>query len=359
MTLIGPASHSYFSQRLRLHYADWGNEDKPPLILLHGGKDHCRNWDWTAEALRDPSILVQMTPPAVMMATALTLTNFSRTQELTACYSIGVGLPQIMVILISLVFMLSCFTLVLQDRIVPPFYQKQLKYYWVDMKKKADFFLDVSQDKIWYRSGNFIFNLRHFNAQTNTITGMSVYSFDEEFQLLQVTHADSATFEDKQWKMKDGQVTVFMGDDLYPMTKSFEEKSLKIKETPKEFLDIEREVEGFRLKELYRYIKKIEKTGMDTKNYLIKFHYRISLSFIPMIMAFLAVPFSVGMRRSGGIARELGIGFGVTIFYWLFYSVGLSLGKSGALSPWMGAWMPSFIFGTAGAVLFWRKLRQA
>ena len=53
MTLNGPASHSYFSQRLKLHYADWGNEGKPPLILLHGGRDHCRNWDWTAQALRD------------------------------------------------------------------------------------------------------------------------------------------------------------------------------------------------------------------------------------------------------------------------------------------------------------------
>src|SRR5262249_52357172 len=25
----------------------------PPLVLLHGGRDHCRNWDWTAAALRD------------------------------------------------------------------------------------------------------------------------------------------------------------------------------------------------------------------------------------------------------------------------------------------------------------------
>lgn len=48
-----PASHSYISQRLKLHYADWGNPDAPPLLLLHGGRDHCRNWDWTAEALRD------------------------------------------------------------------------------------------------------------------------------------------------------------------------------------------------------------------------------------------------------------------------------------------------------------------
>jgi pimeloyl-ACP methyl ester carboxylesterase len=49
----GPTSHTYFSQRLRLHYVDWGNAARPPLILLHGGRDHCRNWDWTAAALRD------------------------------------------------------------------------------------------------------------------------------------------------------------------------------------------------------------------------------------------------------------------------------------------------------------------
>ncbi len=49
----GPTSHIYFSQRLRLHYVDWGNRDAPPLLLVHGGRDHCRNWDWVAEALRD------------------------------------------------------------------------------------------------------------------------------------------------------------------------------------------------------------------------------------------------------------------------------------------------------------------
>jgi pimeloyl-ACP methyl ester carboxylesterase len=49
----GPTSHFYFSQRLRLHYVDWGNEAAAPLVLLHGGRDHCRNWDWVAQRLRD------------------------------------------------------------------------------------------------------------------------------------------------------------------------------------------------------------------------------------------------------------------------------------------------------------------
>ena len=50
---LGPTSRTFFSQRLRLHYVDWGNPDAPPLLLLHGGRDHCRNWDWVAEALRN------------------------------------------------------------------------------------------------------------------------------------------------------------------------------------------------------------------------------------------------------------------------------------------------------------------
>lgn len=48
----GPTSRVFFSQRLRLHYVDWGNPDAPPLLLLHGGRDHCRNWDWVAQDLR-------------------------------------------------------------------------------------------------------------------------------------------------------------------------------------------------------------------------------------------------------------------------------------------------------------------
>jgi len=48
---FGPTSKFYYSQRLRLHYVDWGNPEAPPLLLVHGGRDHCRNWDWVAREL--------------------------------------------------------------------------------------------------------------------------------------------------------------------------------------------------------------------------------------------------------------------------------------------------------------------
>lgn len=49
---MGPTSNSYISQRIKLQYVDWGNPDAPPLLLIHGGRDHCRNWDWVAQELR-------------------------------------------------------------------------------------------------------------------------------------------------------------------------------------------------------------------------------------------------------------------------------------------------------------------
>ncbi|NOJ39336.1 alpha/beta fold hydrolase [Bradyrhizobium australiense] len=47
-----PEHRFYDSQGLRLHYVDWGNETAPPLILIHGGLDHCRSWDAIAQALQ-------------------------------------------------------------------------------------------------------------------------------------------------------------------------------------------------------------------------------------------------------------------------------------------------------------------
>ena len=48
-----PISHYYYSHRLKLQFWDWGTERKQYLILVHGGLDHARNWDWVARSLRE------------------------------------------------------------------------------------------------------------------------------------------------------------------------------------------------------------------------------------------------------------------------------------------------------------------
>jgi pimeloyl-ACP methyl ester carboxylesterase len=38
---------------LKLQFWDWGTQGKPALLLVHGGLDHARSWDWVARALRE------------------------------------------------------------------------------------------------------------------------------------------------------------------------------------------------------------------------------------------------------------------------------------------------------------------
>jgi pimeloyl-ACP methyl ester carboxylesterase len=51
-SLPAPEARYYQSQGLKLHFADWGNPSAPPLVLVHGGLDHCRSWDHLAQAIR-------------------------------------------------------------------------------------------------------------------------------------------------------------------------------------------------------------------------------------------------------------------------------------------------------------------
>jgi pimeloyl-ACP methyl ester carboxylesterase len=48
-----PVSRYYWSQRLKLHYVVWGDESKPPLLLIHGNRDHARTWDQVACRLQE------------------------------------------------------------------------------------------------------------------------------------------------------------------------------------------------------------------------------------------------------------------------------------------------------------------
>jgi pimeloyl-ACP methyl ester carboxylesterase len=50
---LEPVSRYYYSDRLKLQFWDWGQERLPPLLLVHGGLDHARNWDWVAHSLRE------------------------------------------------------------------------------------------------------------------------------------------------------------------------------------------------------------------------------------------------------------------------------------------------------------------
>ncbi len=301
-----------------------------------------------------PSIMVMIAPPSVLLATVLTLSGLSKTNELIACYSIGIGIRQIMGVLFPMVFVLCCFSLIIQDRILPAFSEKKSVFYWKEIKKRQDFSLDVRQEKIWYRSNKYIYHLRNFDPKTERIIGIGVYVFDELFDLKEQIQAEEARYVDGAWELKNGENTRFDPESGFPVTETFKTRTLKIKEAPKDFKMIEREVDRLRIKDLIHFIKSNKESGIDSRNFEVKLHSRFSLAFIPIIMFLLAVPFAISRAREGRTGRDLAIAFGITFFYWLSYSISISLGQNGTVMPALAAWLPTFIFGFLALVLLRR-----
>ena len=50
-TRVQPQDKFLHANGLRIHYLDWGGEDKPLLILLHGLRGHCHSWDSFSEPM--------------------------------------------------------------------------------------------------------------------------------------------------------------------------------------------------------------------------------------------------------------------------------------------------------------------
>ncbi|MFH1740297.1 MAG: LptF/LptG family permease [bacterium] len=97
--------------------------------------------------------------------------------------------------------------------------------------------------------------------------------------------------------------------------------------------------------EAERMLKVIEAGLLDgerrTARLELERAFRISLPFAALLMAAVAAPFGVLMRRG-----RRGVAFAVTIVLVLIYYILMSLGKAlaadGALPAWFGLWLPNF-----------------
>ena len=109
--------------------------------------------------------------------------------------------------------------------------------------------------------------------------------------------------------------------------------------------------------ELSRFISKNKEAGLDTIKYEVDFHSKFSFALAGLVMSLLALPFSVGQTRGGGMMKNIGICLGLVLVYWVFYSSAQTLGQHNQLRPIVAAWLPNFVMLGLGVTLLLRAKR--
>jgi lipopolysaccharide export system permease protein len=107
--------------------------------------------------------------------------------------------------------------------------------------------------------------------------------------------------------------------------------------------------------ELRRFIQKNKEGGLETLNYEVDMHAKLSFAFAALILSLVGIPFTVQKSRSGGNMLSIGVAVIAAFLYWVSFSASLSFGKHGGLPPVIAAWAPNVIMASAAIYLLLRQ----
>lgn len=304
-----------------------------------------------------PWVVYQLMPVACLMATLFTLSTMNRTNELTALYSMGMGLSRIAATVLIAVACISVAMFLFADQLMPRLLQKRNYVEYVEIKKRPGLYSTVKTNKIWFRTENILYNIKTLNPEERKAQGITLYYFDPNWDLTQLITANEVEMKGNLWDLKNGLVTLFATESSFPLTKSFTEKTITMNEELKDIQSTSNSSEIMSLKELGRFIERNKEAGLDTLRYEVDYHAKFGFAFASFVMSVVGVPFSVSRSRSGGTFMNLGICLALAFGYWIAYSSAITLGQHGAMPPMVAAWGPNLLAIGVGWV-FLRRLKR-
>lgn len=304
-----------------------------------------------------PEIIQKLLPVACLMGTILTLTNLNKANELVALFSSGMSLLRISTPILAWVILLSALGYMAGDRLVPSAAKQKNYIFYYDIKKEPHKFSTVKTNKIWYRTKDSIFNIKTLSAKGDRAQGLTMYFFNDNWDLVQMMTAHDVEIKGSQWLLENGSVTVFSKDSSFPLTTQFKNKNIVMAEDSKDLQSAGQTSSMMTQKELEHFINKNKDAGLDTVTYEVDYHSKISFAFAGLVMCLLGIPFSVGRARSGGTMINVGICLALVFAYYVLYSSGITLGQHGTLPPLVAAWAPNLLMGLLSLVLLKRLKR--
>lgn len=304
-----------------------------------------------------PEIFARLLPVACLLGLILTLSSMNKANELVALFASGMSLFRIVFPILFCVVVISGLGYWVSDRWLPEAMKSKNYIYYYELRKEPHRFSTIKTDKIWYRSKNAIFNIQTLNAKGDIAQGLTMYFFDDAWDLIQMMTAAKVEITGAKWQLEDGAVTVFSKESSFPLTTQFKQKNIVMAEDSKDLQSAGATAEMMTQRELQHFIEKNKAAGLDTVAYEVDYHSKISFAFAGLVMCLLGLPFSVGKARSGGTMLNVGICLGLVFAYYVFYSSGLTLGNQGALKPIVAAWVPNFTMVALALVLLKRLKR--
>jgi lipopolysaccharide export system permease protein len=295
---------------------------------------------------RIPTMLTQIiTPAAAMISIIVVLCQMKKNKEIMAMKACGLNLHRVFQPVIVISILISIFSFLLAETIVPYTNARCTEIWEIDVNKRSQAsFLE------WYKSKNRIYWIKHFDAETKTISDPIFYFFNDQFNIIKKISGKTCRWIDGVWVVEDAKILTLEKDNTYSTVKQ-PRYILKIPETPKTFITKKRKPEDMSYAELKKHAEKVKNEGYDNTADLVDLYTKLSYPFMAVVFAVIAIPLGLWEKISG---IPLAVTLGMLTIFLLFAATGIAqaLGLRGTLPPLLSAWTANILFSLTGTYFY-------
>lgn len=275
---------------------------------------------------------------AVLLGTLIALGNLASRSELVVMQSSGFSRLKI-----GFAVMKTALPLVILTMIIGEWGAPQTEQYARDIRAKALSGGTIASVKnaVWAKDGKDFVYIKRVTDESE-LQDIYIYHFDENRQLEQITHADSAFYINSEWTLNNANTSVIQDDKVEVVSKLKQIWQTNL--TPDKLGLVSMRPTSLSISGLFNYISFLKQTGQDSRKFELTYWRKIFQPISVAVMMLLALSFIFGPLRSvtAGARIVTGIGFG-----FLFYVVNEIFGPLSlvySVPPLVGALIPSILF---------------
>ncbi|MBH8553953.1 LptF/LptG family permease [Nostocaceae cyanobacterium CENA357] len=319
--------------------------------------------------LKFPNFIVLAFPMSTLLATLMTYSRLSSESELIALRGCGVSVYRMVLTAVMLSLVVTGLTFVFNEQIAPAAnYQANLTLESALKSDKPSF----KQQNIFYPEYR---EIREADGSKNRILSRLFYAdqFDGKRMkgltiidrstenVSQIVVSESAQWNGSQnvWDFYNGTIYLVAPDRSYRNILRFEHQQLQLPRTPLSLAEKSRDYGEMNISEALEQLT-VERLGGDRqkiRKLQVRIQQKIALPFVCVVFGLVGAAMGTIPQRTGR-GTSFGISVIVIFSYYLIFFISGAIGQAGILSPFMGAWLPNFMFFGIGAFLLIRVARR-
>ncbi len=303
-----------------------------------------------------PTVLPVVLPIACLVGAVVAVTLLTRSGELVAIKSSGIGAQRTVVPLLLLTLGLCGLLFLVEDRIAPGA-QRKAQSIKDQILGHAPRTHGASINGRWTfgPDGTRLYHYRLYDPARREFQGLTVLTVDREARTIgDHRFAERARWKADRWEAYGGWRRQFAPERL----ERFSGAQPLALDAPDAFLSQEQRLtaapgdlpDQLSLSQLSEQIRNLRNSGYDITRLRVAYHGKFAHAAAPLVMLVLGLPFAFRVGRRGSL-HGVGVALLLVVVYWATFAIFNALGLETLLPPIVAAWAPNALFGLLGCYL--------